>query len=173
MKIAKPLAGLAAAALLAVILGGQDFSYVGASQCKICHKTETQGRQFPIWENSLHAKAFLNLSTPPAEKIAGELGVQNASQNPACLACHAPLFEKAPDFKAEGVTCEVCHGPGSVYKKLSLMQNREEAGKNGLVLFNGTEDIKARCLQCHDSPHGKAWDFAAGWEKILHPVPGK
>ena len=43
--------------LLILIIGlfAQEFTYVGAAKCKICHKTEKQGKQYPIWEEGKHA----------------------------------------------------------------------------------------------------------------------
>nr|NIO48600.1 cytochrome C554 [Candidatus Aminicenantes bacterium] len=151
-----------------ISLLGQEFTYVGAGKCKICHKTEKQGRQFLLWEEKKHSKSFAALTT---EEIKAKF--PDAPENPECLKCHAPLFEKAAEFKEEGVTCEVCHGPGSVYKKLSIMKNREEAVKNGLILYDSAEAIKKQCLTCHDMAHEKPFDFEAAWEKVKHPIPEK
>jgi hypothetical protein len=158
---------------LALFLAAQDATYVGASACKLCHKSEMQGRQVPIWESSLHAKSFANLTTPQAAEVAKSMDVANPAESPQCLGCHAPLADKASEFKSEGVTCEVCHGPGSAYRKLSIMQDREKAVQNGLTLFPDTNAIQSHCLKCHQNPHGKAFDFTAAWEKIKHPVPQK
>ncbi len=151
----------------------QEFSYVGADKCKICHKTESRGKQYPIWEESKHFQSFKTLSLPEAADIAQEAGVSDPHQSEQCLKCHAPLHEKAPEIKEEGVTCEVCHGPGSEYKKLSVMQTREEAVKMGLTAYNSPQDIKNQCLTCHQNAHGLPFDFDSSWETIKHPVPEK
>lgn len=151
----------------------QNFTYVGAKKCEMCHKTEKQGQQFPLWEGSKHAKTSAALTSPEAAEAAKALGVENPAEDPKCLKCHAPLYESAPDFKEEGVTCEVCHGPGSDYRKLSVMKDEAEAAKNGLILFSGPDAIKAQCLKCHENPHGEVFDFDAAWEKFKHPVPDK
>ena len=156
-----------------ISLFGQEFTYVGVGKCKICHKSEKQGTQFPIWEKSKHSKSFAALTTPEIVAKAKEKGIENPSENPKCLKCHGSLFEKAAEFKEEGVTCEVCHGPGSMYKKLSIMKSREEAVKNGLILYESAEAIKKQCLICHDMAHEKPFDFEAAWEKVKHPVPEK
>jgi hypothetical protein len=163
-------------ALTVILLGGclagmllaQDFVYVGSAKCQICHKTESQGQQYPIWQKSEHATSFQDLSRPDAQKLASD-----APTNAKCLACHAPLADKAPELKAEGITCEVCHGPGSEYKKLSLMKNKDEAVKNGLILYANAEAIKAQCLKCHQNAHNKAFDCTAYWDKIKHAIPQK
>jgi hypothetical protein len=150
-----------------------EFTYVGVGKCKICHKTEKQGRQFPLWEENNHSKSFAALSSPEAAPKAHEMGVGNPSESPECLKCHAPLHEKAPEFKEEGVTCEVCHGPGSAYKKLSVMKSREKSIANGLIVKDTPEEKKEWCLTCHENAHGKSFDFEAAWEKVKHPVPEK
>jgi len=159
---------LIGACLLFGSLLAQDFTYVGSAKCQICHKTENQGQQYPIWQKSEHATSFQDLSTPEAQKLAAD-----APTNAKCLACHAPLADKAPELKAEGVTCEVCHGPGSEYKKLSLMKNKDEAVKNGLILYANAEAIKTQCLKCHQNAHNKAFDCTAYWDKIKHAIPQK
>ena len=160
-----------ASSILIIGLFAQDFTYVGAAKCKICHKTEKQGRQFPIWEDSRHSKAYEDLFSETALKVAKERNLDKPpSEHPDCLKCHGPLYEKAPEIKAEGVTCEVCHGPGSAYKKLSVMKSREESKNNGLIVYESTETIKAQCATCHGS---EEFDFEASWEKIKHPKPEK
>jgi len=156
-----------------VSLFSQEFTYVGAGKCKICHKTEKQGKQFPVWEEGKHSKSYAALSSPEASMKAQEMGVENPSESPECIKCHVPLFEKAPEFKEEGVTCEVCHGPGSDYKKLSVMKSREESVNNGLTVKETPEEKKAWCLTCHENAHGTSFDFEASWQKIKHPVPEK
>src|SRR4030042_733905 len=159
--------------ILASAAFSQGFANVGAQKCQICHKTEKQGQQYALWEATNHAKSFTAWPPPEAAKACQALGVEKPADDPRCLKCHAPLAEKAPELKAEGVSCEVCHGPGSEYKKLAVMKDKAEATKNGLILYGSPDAIKAHCLKCHENPHGKPLDFAAAWEKIKHPVPGK
>jgi hypothetical protein len=150
----------------------QEFTYVGAQKCQICHKTEKQGQQYPIWEQSKHSKSLEALSKPEAADKAKALGVTTPpAESPACLKCHAPLSAKVPELKAEGVSCEVCHGPGSEYRKLSIMKDKDAAVKNGLILYGSPDKIKAQCLKCHENAHGMTFDFDASWAKIKHPVP--
>jgi len=173
MKKALLIAIIAVSIIFIASLFSQDFTYIGAGKCKICHKTEKQGKQFPIWEDLKHSKSFAALSSADAPARAEEMGVENPSESPKCLKCHAPLFEKAADFKEEGVTCEVCHGPGSVYKKLSIMKSREESVANGLTVNDTPELRKKFCSTCHENAHGQAFDTEASYEIIKHPVPEK
>jgi len=173
MKKALILALILTGIILIVNLFSQELTYTGAVKCKICHKTEKQGKQYPIWQDNQHSKTFAALSSPEAAPKAQEMGVENPCESPECLECHAPLHEKAPDFKEEGVTCEICHGPGSAYKKLKIMKSRAESVANGLKIYESSEAIKTHCLTCHENAHGTSFDFEASWEKIKHPVPEK
>ncbi len=165
--------GLFGGIILTIFLFCQNFTYVGAAKCAICHRTEKQGQQYPLWEKSKHSTSFNALSSPQAAIYAQGAGVTNPMESPQCLKCHAPLFDKAADLKNEGVTCEVCHGPGSEYRKLNIMKDRELAVKNGLIVYPNEEAVKKQCLLCHAQAHGQTFDFASSWEKIKHSIPGK
>jgi len=152
--------------LLIVNMFSQEFTYVGADKCKICHKSDKRGNQYGFWQERKHSQSFAALSTDEAKALAAD-----APENPECLKCHSPLAEKAPEFKEEGVTCEVCHGPGSAYKKLSIMKDHAQSVANGMTDYTSIDAIKAQCLTCHENAHDKPFDFAAAWEKVKHPVP--
>lgn len=164
---------LAAACIFVANLFAQEFTYIGAAKCKICHKSEKQGLQFPIWEESMHSKSIAALSSPDAAARAKEMDVENPTESPKCLKCHGPLSEKTSDFKDEGVTCEVCHGPGSAYKSLSVMKSRDDSVAKGLTVKDTPEKKKEWCLTCHENAHGTPFDLEASWEKIKHLVPEK
>jgi hypothetical protein len=158
-------------AIIAGFLLSEEFTYVGANKCKMCHKSEKQGEQYLIWKESKHSQSYDYLKTEEALETAKKRALEvHPTEATDCLKCHGPLHEKAPELKTEGVTCEVCHGPGSAYNKLSIMKNREEAVKNGLILYGSPEARKKLCTQCHTS---EEFDFEASWEKIKHPVPEK
>ncbi len=173
MKKIMLVSTIAAVLFFLIFSFGQQFSYVGSGKCKICHQSEKQGRQFPIWSESKHSQSFAELASEKAQAIAQELGLANPQENQKCLKCHSPLAEKASELKEEGVGCEVCHGPGSAYKTLNIMKNKEEALKNGLILYGSPEAIKNQCLTCHQNAHGKSFDFNASWESIKHSIPEK
>jgi len=172
MKKVLVLTGLAAVVLVLAV-AGQQFTYVGAQKCAMCHKSEKSGQQYPKWEASKHSKSVAALTSPQAADAAKALGVANPVTDAKCLKCHAPLADKAADLKAEGVGCEVCHGPGSDYKTMAVMKDKAESAKKGLKLYANADAIKAQCLTCHENAHNKTFDFAAAWEKIKHAIPGK
>lgn len=154
-------------------------SHVGTETCGMCHKTDKQGKQLDIWKNSAHSKAYQTLLSEEANKIAKEKDVKTAAvKTEACLKCHASGFDcdvamLGKKFKVEdGVQCETCHGPGSDYKEIKIMKNREESVKNGLIIYEKTKEL---CVKCHnsESPTFKEFNFDEMWNKIKHPIPGK
>jgi hypothetical protein len=154
-------------------------AFVGAETCGMCHKTEKQGNQFGVWQNSLHSKAYQNLLTEQADKIAKDKGFNTpAAKTPECLKCHVTGYNVDPPligkkFKMEdGVQCETCHGPGNDYKSIQIMKDKNAAVANGLVLVS---DIHTFCIKCHNSESptfNKDMDLDKMWEKIKHPIPG-
>ncbi len=138
----------------------EDFTYIGSKKCKMCHKGEKKGMVFEKWEKGPHAKAFETLKKEGAET------------KPECLVCHTTGYDKsgykigeanAADF--EGVGCESCHGPGSAYKKISVMKDKAQAMENGLII----PDAKV-CTQCHNekSKDFKGFKFDEYVKKIDH-----
>ena len=152
-------------------------SYVGVKSCVMCHKSEKQGQQKSIWENSKHSKAYETLLTEKADQIAKEKGFETkASETEDCLKCHSSGYNVdasliGKNFKVEqGVQCETCHGPGSDYKSKKIMKDTEQSVANGLMLYENPEEL---CITCHnaDSPTMVEFNFAESWEKIKHDVP--
>jgi nitrate/TMAO reductase-like tetraheme cytochrome c subunit len=152
-------------------------SYVGVSTCGMCHKSEKQGNQLGIWEKSQHSQAYLALKTEKADNIAKEKGFKTkAVETPECLKCHASGYNVdasllGDKFKVEdGVQCETCHGPGSDYKSMKIMKDKQEAIKNGLMIYDKIEDF---CIGCHntESPTYVEFNFEESWAKIKHTIP--
>ena len=135
--------------------------YVGSKKCKMCHKGEKKGKVFEKWQESKHAKAFETLKKAGKEK------------DTACLECHVTGLNKggfkvgdANASKFEGVGCESCHGPGSDYKKMSVMKNKAKSTAAGL-LYPKEKD----CKVCHDDTKCKAakkFNYKAYMKKIDH-----
>jgi len=154
----------------------KKFEYIGVKKCVTCHKSEKQGKQKDIWENSNHSKTFTQLSSKEGLAKAKALGVADPTKDAKCLTCHAPEFDKKDQLSdkyslEEGVQCETCHGPGSEYKTKKIMQDQKEAIANGLLI----PDEKT-CLTCHkkDNPeHKGTFNYKEAWDKIKHPVPEK
>jgi len=154
--------------------------YVGVNTCVgACHKSEAQGKQLDIWKDSKHAKAFETLQTPEADKIANDKGFTTAAaETKECVKCHVLgkdleecEFESTFD-KTQGVQCESCHGPGSEYKKISIMKDREKSKAAGLIIHTKRE---AFCTGCHnsESPTFVEFNYEEAWAKIKHGKPAK
>jgi nitrate/TMAO reductase-like tetraheme cytochrome c subunit len=160
-----------------LIYSQTEHGYVGSSTCGMCHKSEKQGSQLSIWEGSKHAQAYTALTTEKADEVAKSKGFKTkAVETPECLKCHASGYNVdakllAAKFKIEdGVQCETCHGPGADYKSKKIMENKEEAIANGLMV---PENIEEFCITCHnaESPTYVEFNFETMWDKIKHPVP--
>jgi hypothetical protein len=67
-----------------------------------------------------------------------------------CKVCHKVQFaswaETAHAKRTPPLDCESCHGPGSEYKTLAIMKDREKAKAAGLVMPTATF-----CKTCHTS----------------------
>ena len=92
------------------------------------------------------------------------------------MGCHTSGYKEAPELIGakfhieDGVQCETCHGPGSNYKTVSIMKNKDLAIINGLMLYSNLETY---CVKCHNdkSPTYVKQDVNVMWEKIKHPIP--
>ncbi len=157
---------------------GKEFRYIGVDKCKMCHKSENRGDQYGTWLEGPHSKAFKVLATEKALKINKEKGIKSHPQETAeCLVCHvtgyeAPASAKAESFSPEeGVGCEACHGPGSVYKSLKIMKALT-AGEQDPKKVGFNKGDEATCRTCHNekSPTFKPFDFDRDWAKISHAM---
>lgn len=158
--------------------------YAGVKICGMCHKKDDTGNQLAKWQASPHAKAFATLATPEAKAMGAKAGVDNPQASGKCLKCHSTAYNWTETVQTEkitaeeGVTCESCHGPGKNYKSKAIMENRDEAVKNGMV-YPATKN----CNLCHNDK-SPAWnperyttkdgkkvgfDPDAAFKKIEHP----
>ena len=150
--------------------------YVGAAKCKVCHNAEKKGAQYSKWEESQHAKAYAALASEEAVAIGKKLGIDNPQTSDQCLKCHVTAFGVDDKMKAEsfdmteGVGCEACHGPGSEYKSMKVMKDRDAAISAGMII-----PTAENCVKCHndESPSYKEFVFEDFWKKIAHPIPAQ
>lgn len=159
------------------ILSQSGNTYVGVETCGMCHKTERQGNQLSIWQNSAHAKAFETLKTDTANQIALEKGFKEpAAKTWECLKCHVTGYNLdatmlGKKFKVEdGVQCETCHGAGSAYKDMKVMKDKKLSIEKGLIVHDKLEEF---CISCHnnESPTFVEMNFNEAWNKIKHDIP--
>jgi hypothetical protein len=124
-------------------------TYVGADKCKPCHMA-----QHKSWLETKHAKAFTVLKPEEQKK-------------PECVKCHI-TGATAEKVSLDGVQCEACHGPGSEYKKPTIMSKSKFAADRvaalkaardaGLVAM--TAEVCAKCHTKEGNPNFKELDFA-------------
>ncbi|MBL8731261.1 MAG: hypothetical protein JNN13_02700 [Planctomycetes bacterium] len=157
--------------------------YIGANQCKNCHKGQDKGNAYDKWMETPHAKAFETLATDKAKEVAKKAGIEDPQKSEKCLKCHVTAFGKdkkelKATFKPEhGVQCETCHGPGEAHQKKRFA----EASKQGAEPSPITPDeIHAGrsielCQQCHnpESPTHTPFCLKERMGKIEHFDPRK
>lgn len=166
--------------LSACVLGisfsfAQTFEYIGAAKCKMCHNKPQTGKQFDIWASSLHANALKSLSSEKSMEYAKKNNIADPTKEKSCLKCHATYYNVKEDLiqtltANEGVSCESCHGPGSVYKSNAIMKDQAKSLASGLIL-----PTKEVCEKCHnkENPFYVPFNFEAAVKKIAHPNPAK
>lgn len=125
-----------------------DATYIGAKKCSSCHF-----QQFMTWKSTRHASAFKVL-TSKYEKDA------------TCLPCHTTGYGKETGYTdgnatLAGVTCEVCHSPGSKHEELATPYAKEKNIPEDAAKAIRDAMYKLRpgnvCITCHKvQAHGKS-----------------
>ena len=155
---------LLAAGVTLIVASAQDGNVQSQTQfttnCAACH-TEFQ----MTWENGPHGKAgsdpvFLDEWTKQGKPS-------------ACLSCHTTGFDPATaTYKAEGVTCEACHGPVPLdhpKNPMPINTSPDLCGSCHSDTRFGWQDWKVSthyqrgmdCATCHD-PHSASLKNIAG-----------
>ncbi|MDA3954492.1 MAG: cytochrome c family protein [Bacteroidales bacterium] len=168
MNLKKLLLIVCSVFLVVSLTKAQDHEYIGAAKCKMCHNKEVKGKQYDVWKEKSHANAYETLASEEAKKFSAD-----AQNDPKCLKCHSTYHSASADLMAtikaeEGVSCESCHGPGSVYKSMSIMKDHQKSLDNGLII-----PTEALCKTCHneESPTYKVFNYKEALAKIAHPNP--
>lgn len=142
--------------------------YVGAQKCKMCHM-----KQHKAWLETPHAKAWAGLSADPKKntEMATALKVElkgAATATDACVTCHVTGFQLAGGYPQAdttkalvNVTCEGCHGPGSLHVAAPIAEKKKFINKPG----------EAMCKQCHTAVTSPAFAFADFVKRGVHQVP--
>ena len=145
---------------------------LGAASCAAssCHGNVTDPVSGPtyaahrIWlKQDKHAQAFAALLEPRSENMIARLGSGwnlPAHREARCLKCHGHAETaqepQAPSYDvADGVNCEVCHGPAEHWLRdhsrtafWSLL-SREEKAARGFRDIAGLEPRAELCVRCH------------------------
>jgi hypothetical protein len=112
--------------------------------------------EFFAWESKdAHSNAYKLLLTDEGRRIAANLGLKAAQDEPACLTCHTdyvPEKLRAQRWQpGDGVACETCHGGAELWNKAHVAKGASHAGNVAAGLYP-LEDPAARarvCLHCH------------------------
>ena len=139
----------------------EKYRYVGMEKCaSVCHNKKEMGFQFDIVKSSIHAQAFVVLSSEKAMQLAKNANLtQIPGESPICLKCHTTgggldsSFFAVTYRKEDGVTCEACH-KGEYITKTYIPD-------------------EAACLKCHNNSIHRIHSFRFRDEcaKIAHPRP--
>jgi len=139
-------------------------TFIGAMSCgtSTCHGARSESsvsnilrNEFNTWyENDPHSQSYKALTSPLGNQIGQNLGLEDTSSDPVCTSCHVTPttgHKVSENFdQSEGVSCEGCHGPASLWLK-----PHSDANTNANLLELGmypTEipDQRANlCLSCH------------------------
>ncbi|HET9234732.1 MAG TPA: cytochrome c family protein [Candidatus Eisenbacteria bacterium] len=155
-------------------------TYVGVKNCKMCHNKAETGKQFEVWSQTAHAKAYESLASPEAKAKAKEMGIADPQKDAKCLSCHVSNVAAINDTTqkltaAEGVSCEACHGAGSAYKSKKVMEE-VAAGTVPAASVGLLKPNEATCTNCHKAegnPFHKEFKYEEYLKKIAHPNPAK
>ena len=205
LSAALPFAGAVLLALAAARSSAEDGAspagdkpqYVGDKTCQKCHFQEHKS-----WKKTPMAKAMKTLAPTTAEEdkelfdkktAAGLDPAKDYQTDPKCLKCHTtgygtetgyPADPAADDDAAKraktfsGVSCEACHGPGSLYvqfKTAELEKNKDaKFTAAALAPLGLTLPDEKTCATCHngDSPTKAELKYAESKDKT-HAQPKK
>lgn len=137
------LPALAAAFLAVLVPTARAADFVGPETCKQCHAAA-----YEAWKDSGHARAQTTLP-------------EKQRKDTRCTTCHGPESDKG----LSGITCESCHGAGSIYAPRYVMRDKEISRAVGLV-----EQSEKQCLACHTeaTPALTAFDWKRKKALIEH-----
>lgn len=143
-------------------------AYLGAASCTQCHRSDSKvfedrldfilRNESDTWlKHDPHSRAYEVLSSPTSVAMEQVLGwsAGQAKTEAACLACHAnPEVKSDPAKLAEGVGCELCHGPGKNWLAPHLdpkfrTAGTEEWAKVGFKDVMHSTGRAALCSGCH------------------------
>ena len=174
---------------LPTALFAQRPTNVAPGECTNCHDHDAQ-KEWSIsrdgdGKGKQHFKAYQQLFEPKGLEYGEKLGVKVNDPRGPCVTCHATVVQgKAKN----GVTCQTCHGPGSLY--LKPHQAKGEAAYRESVAL-GLKDTINRpntwvrdCMTCHimgnnpddakivEAGHSTGADFTIGTRLEFVAGPG-
>lgn len=145
--------------------GDQQPTYIGSAACKKCHL-----KQWKSWKETKMAHAF-DLLKPGADadnkqKFSLDPN-EDYSKEERCVKCHTTGYGKPGGYPQvdqiagnddntklasdrEGIQCEDCHGPGSLYNAYMTQHEKDYDPAQGKALGLTLPDPDGKsCLACH------------------------
>lgn len=160
-------------------------SYTGPGSCAAasCHGSvrpvpgsRILQTEYTTWVvQDKHTKATSVLSNNVSLRMARILGLPKPETAPKCLACHSldvPEAQRAKSYTAEGVNCEVCHGPASGWLGPHTTRGWTHAQSVDLGMYDTKDVVKRteKCASCHIGTADKSVDhemIAAGHPDLV------
>ncbi|MFT5443088.1 MAG: hypothetical protein ACI8W3_002133 [Myxococcota bacterium] len=162
-----------------------DFMYVGPRACAECH-TDSTG-EFPdgastVWSHTVHSSAYKTLSKDYTIEIAKrKRDIDDPINDWRCVKCHVTAFgaepsQLGPNYSHnDGVSCEVCHGPGGSYADEDHGPSNLNREALGFRILTDLTERREVCTSCHNaaSPTYKPFNLREFSRSIAHWVdPG-
>jgi hypothetical protein len=146
----------------------EEFKYATMARCntKDCHGAEAPKgspalNEYTLWKaNDPHSKAFTTLYKAPSKAIGAKMSIAKVHESPKCLSCHSKMVDPAQVVAGQkwsvqnGVSCEVCHGPGEKWVDPHATPkekdwSHEKSVANGMIDLRTLPAWAASCASCH------------------------
>ena len=157
--------------------------YLGAPACgsTSCHGgADEKKNQNLIWSKlDYHSRSYATLTSARSERFADVLKLGDATRNPRCTVCHAPLemLEAKDRLTAakpvHGVSCESCHAPAENW----IRSHTRPDFSHGDRVAAGMRDLKSlyvranTCVACHQTLDPEL--AAAGHPELIFELDGQ
>ncbi|MCP4547599.1 MAG: hypothetical protein GY835_14160 [bacterium] len=145
--------------------------YVGSDACMDCHLDGDDMNHYLTWVRTNHAGAYWRLATDWSKLLAKFRPAYSDITEPItedrCLLCHLTAAQDPDALLAssyrieEGIGCETCHGPGSLYLDAEVMEDRE-----AFLAAGGIIPDETTCQRCHRNRD--RFDYETWLPKIDH-----
>ena len=156
------------------------FKYVGPGACAECHEDSTG--KFPdgastVWSHTVHSAAYKTLSKDYTIEISRrKRNIDDPANDWRCVKCHVTAFgadpsQLGPGYSHQnGVSCEVCHGPGGSYADADHGPDNPNRADLGFRILNDLTERRAVCTSCHNaaSPTYKPFNLREFSRSIAH-----
>lgn len=170
---------LVTALAVALFFSGESYAakkpvYEGYKKCGGCHKSQKDS-----WLQTEHAEAFhaLKPGEHREEKKKAKLDPEkDYTKDEKCIGCHVVGYKGTGGYRGglsetrakflRDVSCESCHGPGSLYRKdhskagNKFKKTNQKSPRKPLVDMGQNFDYEEACNSCHMNYKGSPWKGA-------------